>query len=139
MLTTLDLEIPDTFADRLRDTHKDGLEAAVVAGLKFWLAVDADTRQLLSAVAAAEGISKGEAMAKAVKHYYEHSQQVALMPTEVVPRLNRAQRKERNDRIAELAARGMTKSAIAAEVGLSTIRVFQILAEIRAREDLTQE
>ena len=131
--TTLELDLPTRLADALAETHKNGLSHAVIAGLKFWLAFDADTRQLLSDMASVQGISKGELTAKAVRYYYENSGQAGTLPIEVVPRLSRAHREQRNARIMELVGRGMTRAAIATEVGLSAIRVNQIVAEHRAK------
>ena len=112
-LHTIELELPTEFTDRLRELDDKGLDGAI-----------------------AEGLSSSAAAKRALDFYIEYAH--AHSPEDVRTKLRRTGNKEeriaRDARIVELADKGLTRAGIAVEVGLSAIRVSQIIAYERARK-----
>lgn len=134
-LHTIELELPIEFTDRLRELDDKGLDGAIAAGLKLYVALGKDYQEKIARIRAAEGVSSSAAAKRALDFYIEYAH--AHSPEDVRTKLRRTGNKEeriaRDARIVELADKGLTRAGIAVEVGLSAIRVSQIIAYERAR------
>ena len=134
-LHTVELELPTDFANRLRELDDNGIDGAIAAGLKLYVALGKDYQEKLARIRSAEGLSTSAATKRALDFYIENAHMHS--PEDIRTRLRRTGNKEeritRDARIVELADKGLTRAGIAVEVGLSAIRVSQILAYERAK------
>ena len=123
-LYTLELQFPMDFADRLKAAHKDGIHAATVMALKFWVGLDDDTRDTIITQSNKEGLSRAEFVGKAVSK---------LMNPEYVPLGNglslSERRAARNAEIVDRGLQGAPRKELAAMFKLSEPRIHQIIAD----------
>ena len=138
---TIELELPTEFTNRLRELDDKGLDGAIAAGLKLYVALGQDYQEKIARVRAAEGLSTSAATKRALDFYIENAHMHS--PEDVRTKLrrtgNKVERIARDARIVELADKGLTRAGIAVEVGLSAIRVSQILADERARRSASSD
>lgn len=130
-LYTLELKFPTEVADRLANSHKDGIEAATTQAIKFWLQLGDDTWQTIATQANTEGMSRAEFVRRAV---------AKLMHPEAPAYVNlksdltlAERRKARDEDIGYRALRGTLRRDLAAQYGISEIRVHQIVAAAKKR------
>ena len=134
-LYTLELNFPTEVADRLANSHKDGIEAATTQAIKFWLQLGDDTWHTIATQANTEGMSRAEFVRKAI---------AKLMHPEAPAYVNlksdltlAERRKARDEDIAYRALRGTLRRDLAAQYGISEIRVHQIVAA--AKKEIAKE
>lgn len=141
-MRTLEFEIPEDFADRLADIEDGDLGRAAQVGLKFVVAIaGADAYRRFLELAKAEGIGKAAMFDKMVTAYLTPAEELRPIDRatddqkQTYNRLSataKAQRRARNATIMQMVAEGVTRASIAKTVGISTIRVNQIVAEFKA-------
>ena len=134
-LYTLELEFPMEFADRLSESHPDGINSATVQALKFWVSLGDPARETIAKQAGLEGISRAEFVRRAISNLMHPEQPAYLNLKQDLPLAER--RKARNEDIAYRALRGAPRKELAKQYGLSEIRVHQIVAA--ARKDLAKQ
>ena len=141
-MRTLEFEIPEDFAERLAETEDGDLSRAAQVGLKFIVAIsDADAYRRFLELAKAEGGGKAAMFDRMVTAYMTPREELRPIDRATdgqksaynrMSATAKAQRRERNALIMQLATEGVTRASIAKTVGLSTIRVNQIVAENKA-------
>ena len=141
-MRTLKFEIPDDFANRLADIEDGDLGRAAQVGLKFVVAIaGADAYRRFLELAKAEGVGKAVMFDKMVTAYLTPAEELRPIDRatddqhKAYNRLSataKAERRTRNTTIMQMVAEGVTRASIAKTVGLSTIRVNQIVAEYKA-------
>jgi Mor family transcriptional regulator len=134
-LYTLELEFPMDFADRLAESHKDGINSATVNALKFWVSLGDDARNTITKQASTEGISRAEFVRRAISNLMQPEAPAYIDLHKDLPLAER--RRLRNEDIAYRALRGAPRKELAKQYGLSEIRVHQIVAA--ARKQLNTE
>lgn len=134
-LYTLELEFPMDFADRLAESHKDGINAATVNALKFWVLLGTDTWDTITKQANIEGLSRAEFVRKAITHLMNPEAPAYIDLHKDMTLAER--RKARNEDIAYRALRGAPRKELAKQYGLSEIRIHQIVAQ--AKKQLAQQ
>ena len=134
-LYTLELKFPTEVADRLESSHRDGIDAAITQAVKFWLQLGDDTWDTILKQANIEGMSRAEFVRKAI---------AKLMHPEAPAYVNlksdltlAERRKARDEDIAYRALRGTLRRELAAQYGISEIRVHQIVAA--AKKEIAKE
>jgi hypothetical protein len=142
-MRTLEFEIPDDFAERLAETEDGDLSRAAQVGLKFVVAIaGADAYRRFLELAKVEGVGKAAMFDKIMTAYLTPADE--LRPIDratdsqktAYNRLSataKAARRERDTTILQMATEGITRASIAETVGLSTIRVNQIVADYKAQ------
>jgi Mor family transcriptional regulator len=125
-LYTLELEFPMDFADRLAETHEDGINAATVSALKFWVLLGEETRDLIIENANIHGITRAEFVRRAIHTHMNP-------PTPYLSNLHddmplKERREKRNAEIVYRALRGAPRAELAKQYQLSLIRIHQIVA-----------
>ena len=134
-LYTLELKFPTEVADRLANSHKDGIEAATTQAIKFWLQLGDDTWQTIATQSNIEGMSRAEFVRKAVAKLMQPEAPAYINLKSDMPLAER--RKARNDDIAYRALRGAPRKELAQQYGISEIRVHQIVAA--AKKEINKE
>ena len=134
-LYTLELKFPTEVAERLADSHRDGIEAATTQAIKFWLQLGNDTWDTITNQANTEGLSRAEFVRKAISNLMNPETPAYIDLHKNMPLAER--RKARNDDIAYRALRGAPRKELAKQYGLSEIRIHQIVA--MAKKQLAQE
>ena len=132
---TLTLNFPTEVADRLDNSHKDGIEAATTQAIKFWLQLGDDTWQTIATQANTEGMSRAEFVRKAISNLMHPELPATLDIRNDMPLAER--RKARNEDIAYRALRGTPRKVLATQYGISEIRVHQIVAA--AKKEINKE
>jgi hypothetical protein len=128
-LYTLELKFPMEVADRLADSHKDGIDAAITQAIKFWLQLGDDTWNIIVTQANTEGMSRAEFVRRAVSKLMQPEDPAILNIRNDMPLAER--RALRNADIATRALRGAPRKELAEQYGLSEIRVHQIVASAK--------
>lgn len=128
-LYTLELEFPTEFADRLEESHKDGINAATVNALKFWVSLGTDTWHTITIQSSKERISRAEFVRRAVAKLMQPEDPAVLNIHSDMPLAER--RALRNADIATRALRGAPRKELAQQYGLSEIRIHQIVAQAK--------
>jgi len=123
---TLELEFPIEVADRLKRSHKHGIEAATTQAIKFWLQLGDDTWATITKQADTEGLSRAEFVRKAVSNLMHPEAPAYINLKSDLPLAER--RRLRNEDIAERALRGAPRKELAKQYNISEIRVHQIVA-----------
>jgi Mor family transcriptional regulator len=134
-LYTLELNFPTEVAERLADSHRDGIEAATTQAIKFWLQLGNDTWDTITNQANTEGLSRAEFVRKAISNLMNPEAPAYIDLHKNMPLAER--RKTRNADIAYRALRGAPRKELAKQYGLSEIRIHQIVA--MAKKQLAQE
>ena len=130
-LYTLELRFPMEFADRLEDTHKDGVNAATVSALKLWVGLGDDIRETITAQAQIEGMSRAEFVGRAVSKLMSPE---AVTYTDLFNGPTKAERREARDKeIIARGLRGTPRAQLAAMFNISEIRVHQIIRGGKAK------
>ena len=132
---TLTLNFPTEVADRLDNSHKDGIEAATTQAIKFWLQLGDDTWNTIATQANIEGMSRAEFVRKAISNLMHPELPATLDIRNDMPLAER--RKARNEDIAYRALRGTPRKVLATQYGISEIRVHQIVAA--AKKEINRE
>lgn len=123
---TLELQFPMSFADRLKETHKDGIDAATVSAIKLWVGLGEDIRETITKQAKIEGMSRAEFIGKAVSKLMRPD----LTYGDLFKGPTKAERRAaRNKEIVERGLRGTPRADLAVMFNISEIRVHQIIAE----------
>lgn len=128
-LYTLNLEFPMEVADRLRASHKNGIEAATTQAIKFWLQLGDDTWNTIATQAETEGLTRAEFVRKAVAKLMQPEAPAYIDLHRDMPLAER--RRLRNEDIATRALRGAPRKELAQQYGISEIRVHQIVAQAK--------
>jgi hypothetical protein len=134
-LYTLELNFPTEVADRLANSHKDGIEAATTQAIKFWLQLGDDTWNTIATQANTEGMSRAEFVRRAVAKLMQPEAPAYIDLHKDMPLAER--RRLRNEDIAYRALRGAPRKELAEQYGISEIRVHQIVAA--AKKQITKE
>lgn len=134
-LYTLELNFPLDVADRLRNSHKDGIEGATTQAIKFWLQLGDDTWATITTQANTEGLSRAEFVRKAVSNLMHPKAPAYTNLKSDIPLAER--RKARDEDISYRALRGAPRKELAQQYNISEIRVHQIVAAAKKR--LTKE
>ena len=132
---TLELEFPIEVADRLKRSHKNGIEAATTQAIKFWLQLGDDTWETITKQADTEGLSRAEFVRKAVSNLMHPEAPAYVNMKSDVPLAER--RKARDEDIAYRALRGAPRKELAKQYNISEIRVHQIVA--KAKKELNRQ
>lgn len=132
---TLELEFPIEVADRLKRSHKHGIEAATTQAIKFWLQLGDDTWATITKQADTEGLSRAEFVRKAVSNLMHPEAPAYVNMKSDVPLAER--RKARDEDIAYRALRGAPRKELAKQYNISEIRVHQIVA--KAKKELNRQ
>ena len=141
-MRTLEFEIPDDFAERLAETANGDLSNAARSGLKWVVAIaGSGSYQQFAALCELEGMGRAATFDKVMKSFLTPADELrpidqATAATKTAyNRLSataKAARRERDTSIIQMATEGITRASIAETVGLSTIRVNQIVADYKA-------
>jgi Mor family transcriptional regulator len=132
---TLELEFPIEVADRLKRSHKHGIEAATTQAIKFWLQLGDDTWSTITKQADTEGLSRAEFVRKAVSNLMHPVAPAYVNMKSDIPLAER--RKARDEDIAYRALRGAPRKELAKQYNISEIRVHQIVA--KAKKELNRQ
>jgi Mor family transcriptional regulator len=125
-LYSLELNFPMEFADKLKASHKDGIDSATVSALKLWVGLSDDIREIITKQAKIEGMSRAEFVGKAVSKLMRPD----LTYGDLFKGPGLAERRAaRNKEIVERGLRGTPRAELALMFNLSEIRVHQIIAE----------
>jgi hypothetical protein len=123
---TLELKFPVDFAEQLKAAHKDGINAATIMALKFWVGLGDDIRDTIITQSNKEGLSRAEFVGKAVSK---------LMNPEAPAYVNLSngltlseRREARNKEIVDRGLQGAPRKELAKMFKLSEIRVHQLIA-----------
>ena len=116
-------------ADRLRASHKNGIEAATTQAIKFWLQLGDDTWNTIATQAETEGLTRAEFVRKAVAKLMQPEAPAYIDLHRDMPLAER--RRLRNEDIATRALRGAPRKELAQQYGISEIRVHQIVAQAK--------
>lgn len=130
-LYTLELKFPIEVADRLADSHRDGIEAATTQAIKFWLQLGDDTWDTIVKQANTEGLSRAEFVRRAVSKLMNPEAPAYINLHKDLPLAER--RKARDEDIGYRALRGTPRKELAHQYGISEIRVHQIVAAAKKR------
>ena len=112
-MRTLEFEIPDDFAERLAATEDGDLSRAAQVGLN---------KIVTAFLTPADELRPIDRATDSQKTAYNRLSATA-----------KAARRERDTSIIQMATEGITRASIAETVGLSTIRVNQIVADYKAK------
>ena len=138
----IEFEIPDDFADRLAETANGDLSNAARSGLKWVVAVaGSGSYKQFADLCTAEGMGKAAMFDKVMKSFLtpadelrtiDHATDTQKTTYNRISATAKATRRERDKTIIQMATEGITRAIIAESVGLSTIRVNQIVADHKA-------
>jgi len=138
----IEFEIPEDFADRLSETANGDLSNAARSGLKWVVAIaGSGSYKQFADLCDAEGMGKAAMFDKVMASFLTPAGE--LRPLDRATDAQRttynrlsatakATRRERDKTIIQMATEGITRAIIAESVGLSTIRVNQIVADHKA-------
>ena len=130
-LYTLELNFPTEVADRLDNSHKDGIEAATTQAIKFWLQLGDDTWNTIATQANIEGMSRAEFVRRAVAKLMQPEAPAYVNLKSDIPLAER--RKARDEDIGYRALRGAPRKELATQYGLSEIRIHQIVSAAKKK------
>ena len=138
----IEFEIPEDFADRLSETANGDLSNAARSGLKWVVAIaGSGSYKQFADLCDAEGMGKAAMFDKVMASFLTPADELRTIDRATdaqrttYNRLSataKATRRERDKTIIQMATEGITRAIIAESVGLSTIRVNQIVADHKA-------
>ena len=138
----IEFEIPDDFADRLAETADGDLSNAARSGLKWVVAIaGSGSYKQFADLCTAEGMGKAAMFDKVMKSFLTPADELRPIDRATdaqktaynrISATAKAARRERDKTIIQMSAQGIIRASIAETVGLSTIRVNQIVADHKA-------
>jgi len=126
--TTITLEIPDAVAHKLSETGTGTLADTALTALRLYHGIGHPARTALNAIAEAYNLTPARTLRLAIEHLQKDTARLQLTPTVGRPIVNTA----RDADIYSKTRQGITHATIAAEYGISIVRIGQIVAKQKA-------
>lgn len=137
MTAAFDMTIPEKFAQALEPLHPDGAQHAAAAALRLYLGLGKLGLDALNSRAKHEDMTASELILHLLANPAPTAAPATLSATTMTPtRPPRHATQARDAQIAEeYFAGGTTYARLAAKHGLSTVRIAQIIARVRAQRE----
>jgi hypothetical protein len=127
-VTSITLEIPTAVAHKISETAPGTLAETALIALRLYHGLGLEARTTLTELAARHNLTPAKTLRLAVEQLAKDTTRLHLNPAAGRPIIN----SERDADIYAKTRTGLTHAAVAAEYGISIVRVGQIVAKQRA-------